>query len=91
MQRVVTYDISDDKRRNKVFKLLKDYGQWIQHSVFELEVSDMQWIEIEFALHRLLGEGDSLCVYPLCQSCSKKAYYLGKVRFLLEEEKDVII
>ena len=32
---VVSYDIPDDRRRNRVCKLLKDYGERVQYSVFE--------------------------------------------------------
>jgi CRISPR-associated protein Cas2 len=31
---LVTYDISDDKRRDRVFDLLTDAGDWAQFSVF---------------------------------------------------------
>lgn len=31
---LVTYDISDNKRLNKVFRLLRGYGDHIQYSVF---------------------------------------------------------
>lgn len=29
-----TYDVSEDKRRNKLFELLKDHGEHVQFSVF---------------------------------------------------------
>lgn len=32
---VISYDISDDKRRRKVMKTLEDYGTRVQYSVFE--------------------------------------------------------
>jgi CRISPR-associated protein Cas2 len=91
MKYVVTYDVIDDKRRNKIFKLLKDYGRWVQHSVFEVEVNDTTWLDIEFALTRLLKEEDSLCVYPICKSCAAKAFYAGTFRYALEEDKNPII
>ena len=34
---VISYDIRSDKRRNRVFKTLKNFGQWMQYSVFECE------------------------------------------------------
>ena len=37
---VVTYDISDDKRLNKVRKTLKEYLYWCQLSTFEGEISE---------------------------------------------------
>src|SRR5262245_458600 len=32
---VISYDIADDKRRGRIFKALKNFGQWMQYSVFE--------------------------------------------------------
>lgn len=32
---VVSYDISDDRRRRKVMKALEDFGKRVQYSVFE--------------------------------------------------------
>ncbi|HUT57607.1 MAG TPA: CRISPR-associated endonuclease Cas2, partial [Phycisphaerae bacterium] len=35
---LVTYDISDDKRRDLVFKTLRDRGDHVQFSVFLCEL-----------------------------------------------------
>ena len=32
---IITYDIRDDRRRDKIFKLLKGYVTPVQYSVFE--------------------------------------------------------
>ncbi len=32
---VVAYDIPDDKRRTRVHKILKGFGQWTEFSLFE--------------------------------------------------------
>lgn len=91
IKRIVSYDIGEDRRRNKVFKLLKDRGQWIQYSVFEVDCEDKDWLLLEFQLRGLLNEGDSLCVYSLCHSCIKRAYYTGQLRFRLEEDSNNIL
>ncbi len=36
---LVTYDISDDKRRTRVFDILKGYGDHAQYSVFFTELN----------------------------------------------------
>lgn len=36
---LVTYDICDDKRWRRVFKLMKGYGEWLQLSVFQCRLS----------------------------------------------------
>ncbi|WP_457641687.1 CRISPR-associated endonuclease Cas2 [Persephonella sp.] len=37
---IITYDISDEKRLNKVRKILKKYLYWCQLSTFEGEISE---------------------------------------------------
>ncbi|MGB9929177.1 MAG: CRISPR-associated endonuclease Cas2, partial [Methanosarcina sp.] len=39
MRLVVTYDISDNKIRNRIYKILEKYGAWKQYSVFELDIT----------------------------------------------------
>ena len=39
---LVTYDVSDDKRRNRVFKTLLGCGDHVQFSVFLCEMNDME-------------------------------------------------
>ena len=36
---IVTYDISEDDRRNNVFRVLRGYGDHIQYSVFRCDLS----------------------------------------------------
>ena len=36
---VITYDITNDKRRNKVFKVMQNYGEHVQYSVFVCELN----------------------------------------------------
>ena len=40
---LVTYDISDDKRRNNVFKALRDRGDHVQFSVFLCELNPREY------------------------------------------------
>jgi CRISPR-associated protein Cas2 len=39
---VVSYDISDDKRRRKVMQAMEDYGTRVQYSVFECNLQGTQ-------------------------------------------------
>ena len=40
---VVTYDIGDDKRRQKVVKLMESIGARMNFSVFECMLTDLQY------------------------------------------------
>jgi CRISPR-associated protein Cas2 len=39
---VVTYDISDDRRRDKVFRILHGFGDHTQYSVFLCELNEQE-------------------------------------------------
>jgi CRISPR-associated protein Cas2 len=36
---IVTYDISNERRWRRVFKLMKGYGRWLQLSVFQCRLT----------------------------------------------------
>jgi CRISPR-associated protein Cas2 len=52
---IVTYDISDDRRWRRVFKLMHGYGRWLQLSVFQCRLSAQRRVELarrlEAAIH----------------------------------------
>lgn len=75
---VVSYDIPEDKRRTKVHSLLKSYGQWMQYSVFECEVTAAQYAKLRSRLEKLLKpETDSVRFYSLCACCQGKVERIG--------------
>ncbi len=43
---LVTYDIRDDKRWRRVFKLMKGFGEWLQLSVFQCRLSPRRHAEM---------------------------------------------
>ncbi len=47
---LVSYDISDDKRRLKIMKTLQDFGKRVQYSVFECNLKP---VELERLKNRL--------------------------------------
>jgi CRISPR-associated protein Cas2 len=54
---LVTYDISDDRRWRRVFKLMKAYGQWVQLSVFQCRMSDRRRAELIQLLDGIINHG----------------------------------
>ena len=70
---VVSYDISEDKRRTRIHKILKSYGQWMQYSVFECDLSQTQYAKLRSRLSKLIKpEQDSVRFYFLCRCCQAK-------------------
>lgn len=71
---MVSYDIADDKRRNRVAKALEGFGYRVQKSVFECEVTPELCEKMKQRLERRIKpEEDSVRYYQLCQNC------LGKI------------
>ena len=63
---VVIYDISDDKRRRRVFNLLEGYGQRVQFSAFECVLSDRKFEELRSRLAKVVKMNeDSVRFYPI--------------------------
>ena len=47
MKIVVSYDISDDKRRREVAKIMEGHGYRVQYSVFECELDLKQIAKLQ--------------------------------------------
>jgi CRISPR-associated protein Cas2 len=75
---LVAYDISSDRRRTKVHKILSGFGQWTQYSLFECYLSEKEYLQLRARLDKLLEESaDSVRFYPLCGSCEAKVETVG--------------
>ena len=78
MHMVVAYDIPDDKRRTKIHKALKSYGQWMQFSLFECNLTETQYTKLRNRLSQLIKpEQDSVRFYFLCACCHNKVERIG--------------
>jgi CRISPR-associated protein Cas2 len=55
---VVTYDIADDRRWRRVFKLMHGYGRWLQLSVFQCRLSDRRRVEMAVRLEAIIHARD---------------------------------
>ncbi len=63
---LVSYDVPDDRRRNRVAKLLQGYGERVQYSVFECVLDDDQYATLRRRMARLVNEQeDSVRFYRL--------------------------
>lgn len=75
---VVSYDIPEDKRRTKIHKILSSYGQWMQFSVFECDLTAAQYAKLRSRLDKLIhAETDSVRFYFLCECCQGKVERIG--------------
>lgn len=81
---IVSYDIAVTKYRTELSKILKFYGERIQLSVFEFEVTNSEYSEMITDIRRFYSNYINYCrykgindkkrsikVYSLCENCSK--------------------
>jgi len=62
---IVVYDIKVE-RVNRVHKLLKQYLNWIQNSVFEGEIDKANMVHLEKSIRSTInGKEDSVIVYEV--------------------------
>ena len=72
---VVCYDIESDKSRRQISKALFDYGLTrVQKSVFEGDLLPKRLAQLKKRLAKWIDPeaDDSICYYPLCETCRSK-------------------
>ena len=75
---VVAYDISSDRRRYRVHRILSGFGRWTQYSLFECFLTRKEMVELRARLNKKLEpEEDSVRFYALCQACLKRVETIG--------------
>lgn len=83
MHYTVAYDITDDKRRNNVAKILKDFGTRIQYSVFECNINKQAFLQLQNRLQKAINlNEDKITIYQLCTTCEKQIKRYGKDKAL---------
>lgn len=70
---VLAYDISNDRRRQKIAKLCESMAERVQGSVFEGYFTPAELERLVKKANRLMkAEEDSLRIYQLCAACREK-------------------
>jgi len=55
---LVAYDIVDDKRRTKLYKMLRGYGEHLQYSVFRCDLSASRHVQLLGAIQECISVKD---------------------------------
>lgn len=70
---VVSYDVVDNKIRKKISDTLLDFGGTrVQYSVFECELTKVNYEKLYKKLHKLREADDSIRYYFLCKGCQER-------------------
>ena len=71
---LIIYDITEDKPRIKLSKLLSSYGVRVQKSAFEASLNKKQYEKLIFELDRYVGREDSIRVYKMYEDSEVITY-----------------
>lgn len=87
---ILSYDIADDKLRNRFSKYILRFGHRIQYSVYEIDNSPQLLENIIQDINNIygkkFGQEDSVYIFRLSQTC--KVIRLGYAK---NENKDFVI
>ena len=87
MMMLVSYDVARDengeKRLRHVAKILENYGQRVQYSIFECLVDPAQWVALKMKLLKEINPNfDSLRFYSLGSKWKQKIEHIGQKKSL---------
>lgn len=87
---IISYDISNDKKRAKFNKYIKKFGHMLQYSVYEIENSEKILNNIATDLNnkwlKQFDQTDSVYIFQMSSSCK-----IQKYGFARNEDKELII
>jgi len=78
MHVVVVYDISDNKRRERLRKSLMRFGNSVQKSVFECDLTQRQIEKMERTVRAIMSAAeDNIRYYKICGACAREVEVFG--------------
>lgn len=87
---LVSYDISNDKKRAKFSKYISKFGHRLQYSVFEIENSDRILNNIVADINnkwiKMFDETDSVYIFKMSSTCQVIRYGYAK-----HDDSDLLI
>jgi CRISPR-associated protein Cas2 len=87
---VVSYDVVNDRQRQRLAKVLSDYGRRVQKSVFECRLDEGRFLKLKKQVDKLIDlEEDSVRYYFLCRRCEAGIEVSGWGT--VAEDEDVVI
>ena len=89
---LVTYDISDDRRRTKLHNALLNYGTPVQYSVFECLVDEAAEKKMRATVKRIIRPKlDNVRYYYLCAACQRRVETSGGREIVSELPPAIVI
>ena len=88
---MISYDVVENKKRLKLMKFLKDYGDRVQKSVFECNFSSKTYEKVKAEVENIINSRkDRVRYYRICKGCMDRIEISGWGE-VTEEEEFVVI
>jgi CRISPR-associated protein Cas2 len=91
---LVAYDISDDRRRDRLAVLLQSYGERVQYSVFLVDGRPASFVRLRHAVATLIDRDVDSVMFvdlgPRDRAKSERISFLGR-RVELTGDRDALI
>jgi len=88
---MISYDIVNDKNRLRLMKFLKDYGDRVQKSVFECNLSPKTYETVKKGVEKIINKRkDRVRYYRICKGCMERIEISGWGE-VSEDEEFVLI
>lgn len=87
---IISYDISDDRKRAKFAKYIKRFGHMLQYSVYEIDNSERILnniiTDINNKFMKMFDQTDSVYIFQMSASCK-----IQKFGYAKNEDDDLLI
>ena len=87
---IISYDIADDKKRNKFNRYIRKFGHRLQYSVYEIDNSERILnnivTDINNKFMKSFDQTDSVYIFQMSSSCK-----VQKFGYAANEDSDLLI
>ncbi len=87
---IVSYDIPDDRKRNRVAKTMLNFGTRVQYSVFECIMDNKLLEKMTAKLSKIISDKDSVRIYALCAKCKEVVKVMGRGEVTKDEDVHIL-
>jgi len=78
MYYIIAFDVSCDKVRRKLTKILMSKGMRIQESVFAVNLKKHEYASTVKKIEKTLNQKGIIHVFHICSACAKKSLAINK-------------
>ncbi len=82
---LISYDISNDKKRTKLGDFLLNFGLRWQYSLFMCSVTKDEKKKLLNNLEKFTEKGDSIIIVPIDLNLLKQIGFIGEIKQLVEQ------